>query len=328
MASPGYSEYVTASLANRSKKIGDNVTKNTFLLNRLEQKGKVMKIDGGRAIEEPIEYAENGTFIWYGGYQPLNIQPSDVFTMATFDWKQAAAAVTISGLEMIQNAGKNRFIDLWTKRVDNAEKTMRNQVYVGLFSDGTGFGGKQIGGLDLLVSTAPTTGKVGGIDRSVYSFWRNQAINSATDPLGAVTSANVQKYFNKMAINLTRGTDSIDMISAGNAIFSAYQESLQAIQRITDSGKGSAGIGFTTLKYYGSGQDCDVVLDGGVGGGCPSTRAYFLNTDYLYFKAYEDRYFTPIGDERSPVNQDAIVKLIGFAGNLTTSNPSQQGVLF
>lgn len=328
MASPGLSEYVTASFANRSKKVGDNVTKNTFLLNRLEQKGKVMKIDGGRAIEEPIEYAENGTFLWYGSYQPLNIQPTDVFTMATFDWKQAAAAITISGLEQIQNDGKNKFIDLWTKRMGNAEKTMRNQVYTGLFSDGTGFGGKQIGGLDLIVSTNPTTGKVGGIDRAIWPFWRNQAINSGTDPLGAITSANVTKYFNKMTINLTRGTDSIDMISAGSTVFGAYQESLQAIQRITGNGDSKAGAGFTSLKYWGSGQDCDVVLDGGVGGGCPSGRAYFLNTDYLYFKAYRDRYFAPIGDERSPVNQDAIVKLLGFAGNLTTSNPSQQGVLF
>jgi hypothetical protein len=35
----------------------------------------------------------------------------------------------------------------------------------------------------------------------------------------------------------------------------------------------------------------------------------------------------PIGGERQAVNQDAIVKLIGWAGNLTSSGPQFSGVL-
>lgn len=329
MAAPGLSEFVTASLQNRHKELADNVTKNVALLVRLEEKGNIVKIDGGRSIVRPLEYQENGTFMWYSGFEVINIQPTEIMTAAEFDWKQASAAVTISGLEQIQNAGKNRFIPLLDSRVKNAKKTMRNQVYTGMFGDGTGYGGKAIGGLDLLVSTAPATGTVGGINRANWSFFRNQAINSATDPLGAVTSANVIKYFNKMTIKLTRGTDTIDLITAGDTVYTAYLEALQAMQRITDGGNSKMqGAGFTALKYYGAGQSCDVVLDGGQGGGCPSGRAYFLNTDYLFFEAHEDRWFSPIDGERAAVNQDAIVKLMAFAGNMTTSNPSQQGVLF
>jgi hypothetical protein len=35
----------------------------------------------------------------------------------------------------------------------------------------------------------------------------------------------------------------------------------------------------------------------------------------------------PIGEDRFAVNQDAMVKLIGFAGNVTCSNRFLQGLL-
>jgi hypothetical protein len=332
MASPGLSEFVTASLQNRSKKFADNVTKNVALLNRLEGKdggSHIQVVDGGRTLVEPLEYQENGSFVWYSGYEKVNIQPSEIMSAAEFDWKQASAAVTISGLEQIQNAGKNRFLPLLDKRTKNAEKTMRNNVGIGLYSDGTGFGGKQIGGLDLLVSTSPATGTVGGINRANWLFWRNEAINSATDPKGAITKVNVVDYFNQMAIALTRGTDRPDIILCGTTVYTAYLGALQGIQRITDDGGSKMqGAGFTALKYFGVGQSTDVVLDGGHGGGCPAGRAYFLNTDYIYFKVFEGRYFEPIEGDRMATNQDAIVKLLAFAGNMTISNPSLQGVLY
>ena len=84
-----------------------------------------------------------------------------------------------------------------------------------------------------------------------------------------------------------------------------------------------AQAGFSSLKY----MTADVVLDGGFGGAAPSNTMYFLNTNYLFFRPHADRNFSPLGDERFAVNQDAMVKLIGFAGNMTTSNRSLQGYL-
>jgi hypothetical protein len=130
---------------------------------------------------------------------------------------------------------------------------------------------------------------------------------------------------NSMALSLVRGTDRPDLIVADGNYYQHYLTSLQAIQRITDPEM--AASGFTSLKYYGHGGSADVVLDGGQGGNCPTNTMYFLNTDYIHFRPHKDRNFTPIGDERYAVNQDAMVKLIGFAGNMTLSNASLQGVL-
>lgn len=316
-------EIVTTTLRNRTGKLADNVTKNNALLARLKKKGKVKTVSGGRTIAQEMEYAENGTFKRYAGYEALNISPSDVFTSAEFNYAQAACAVSISGLEMLQNSGPNAIIDLLESRIQNAEKTMTNNIALDCYSDGTADGGRQIGGLQLLVSSTPATGVVGGIDRSttIGSFFRNKKFSGVTDGGAAVTSANIQSYMNRLYLQLIRGTDHPDLIVADNNFYRLYLESLQAIQRIQSTDE--AMIGFNGLKYMNS----DVVLDGGIGGGAPTNTMFFLNTDYLYFRPHADRNFVPLGEDRFSVNQDAMVKLIGWAGNMTLSNASLQGVL-
>jgi hypothetical protein len=312
-------EIVTTTLRNRSRKLADNVTNNNALLNRLRKRGKIKPVRGGRTIVQEIEYAQNGTYKRYSGYESLNISPSDVITAAEFNYAQAAAAVSVSGLEMLMNSGEEAAIDLLESRIANAEKTLTNGVALDCYSDGTADGGRQIGGMALLVSSAANT--VGGINASTYPFWQNIKFSAVTDGGSAATSANIQSYMNRVWVQLVRGADRPDLITADNNYFRLYLESLQAIQRISSDEMAQAG--FTTLKYMNS----DVVLDGGVGGGCPANTMYFNNTDYIYFRPHSDRNFVPIGDDRFAVNQDALVKLVGFAGNMTVSNRRLQGVL-
>src|ERR1700744_849153 len=164
--SAAMTEIVTTTLRNRTGKLADNVTKNNALLFRLRKRGNVKTVSGGRTIVQELEYAENGTFKRYSGYEALNITPSDVFTGAEYNYAQAACAISISGLEMIQNSGEEAIIDLLESRISNAEKTLVNNIALDCYSDGTADGGRQIGGLQLLISTNPTTGIVGGIDAS------------------------------------------------------------------------------------------------------------------------------------------------------------------
>ena len=167
MASPNLTEIVTTTLRRRSKQLADNVSQHNALLSRLRSKGNISLVPGGRTIVEELEYAENATFQYYSGYEVLDVSPSDVFTAAEFNWKQAAVNVTASGLETrIQNAGPEQVINLLDSRIRNAEKTMANNISEGIYSDGTGTGGKQIGGLQSIVADAGT-GTVGGKDKGV-----------------------------------------------------------------------------------------------------------------------------------------------------------------
>lgn len=333
MASPNLSEIVTTTLRNRSGKLADNVTRNNALFNRLRERGKVKPFSGGRTIVQEISYAQNGTFKRYSGYEVLNISPSDVITAAEFPIRQAAVAVSISGLEMLQNSGKEAVIDLLESRIENAEQTFMNGLAYDAYSDGTATG--QMTGLQALVSTTPTSGTIGGIDRATWTFWQNIKFSAVTDGGAAATSANIQSYMNRVALQLVRGNDGPDLIVADNNYYRLFLESMQAIQRVTD--ERSAGLGFTGLKYYGAGRSIDVMLDGGfqgyssdtnpTTGGAPSNSMYFLNTNYLFYRPHRDRNMVPLDPDRFSVNQDAMVKLMGWAGNMTISNSRLQGVL-
>ncbi len=344
MASPNvnWPEITTTTLYKRSKKLADNVTKNDALLSRLNSKGNVKPVDGGQAIVEELEYSENGTFTRYSGYDPLNISPSDVMTAAQFAFTQAAVAVSISGLEELQNSGEERVIDLLEGRIRNAEKTMMNNLSSDCYSDGTADGGKQIGGLQLLDADVNNSGSVGGIDSGTWGFWQNYVASFASNSL-TPSAATMQTMMNRTYQNITRQRDFPDLWIGDNTYFRYYWESLQAIQRISSDRDGMAG--FMNLKFMNS----DVVFDGGFqgnttgnvstgsplgaggswlsGSGAPANHMYALNTDYIRLRPHKDRNMVPLNPDRFSVNQDAMVKLIAWAGNMTLSNRFLQGLI-
>jgi hypothetical protein len=338
---PNWGEITTTTLFNRSRRLADNVTKNNAILQRLSQRGKVKPVDGGEAIVQELEYSENATYLRYQGYDILNVSPSDVFTAAQYPWAQAACAVSISGLEELKNSGENRMIDLLEARISNAEKTMTNGISGDCYGDGTLDGGKQIGGLQLLLADVNNAGTVGGIDRALWPFWRHSVMSFAAQvPVLTPGPATIQTMMNRLWLTQVRGTDRPDLGIADNAMFRMYWESLQAIQRILKPDEGVAG--FQSLKF----MDMDIVFDGGfqgvaagtgamIGGGitwatpagAPPNHLWFLNTDYIFLRPHRERNMVPLNPDRFAVNQDAMVKLVGWAGNMTMSNAFLQGLI-
>lgn len=319
MADPNLSEIVSTTLRNRSGALADNVSDNTALLFRLRERGNKRAFSGGRTIVEEIAYAENSTYKRYSGYDTVDISASDVFTAAEFEIKQVAVAVVMSGLEELQNAGEEQVIDLLTARIENAERTMKNNLSVDIYSDGSGDSGKQVGGLQLLVGDAGT-GTVGGINSSTWSFWQNQYYDFSDQ---SVTPSNttITTAMNTLYLNCSRNRDHPDLIVADNTYYRYYWESLQSIQRIASPTMAAAG--FQSLQYMGA----DVVFDGGLGGDAPASHMYFLNTDYIFYRPHRRRDMVPLSPDRYATNQDAMVRLIGWAGNMTVSNRSLQGVI-
>jgi hypothetical protein len=318
MAYPNVSDIVATTIENRSKKLADNVTKNNALLARLEQRGNVKPFSGGVKIMQELSFAENGNAGWYSGYDLLPVAAQDVISAAEYAIKQAACPVVMSGLEMLQNASREQMIDLMEGRLGVAESTMTNLLAGGVYSDGSANGGKQVTGLDAAVPVNPATGVYGGIDRATWTFWRSKTTTVAS----AVTASNVQGYLNTMWSSLVRGADRPDLMPMDPVWWGAYMASLQAIQRF--AGTDTAKLGFPTVKY----MDADVVLDGGIGGFCPTKTMFFLNTKYIFWRPHSARNMVPLSpNKRYAINQDAEVQIIGWAGNLATSGAQFQGRL-
>lgn len=323
MASPNatFTELASTAFRKHSKEIKDNISKNNALLERLGVKG-TRKEDGGLSIAAPLDYAANGTYQRYSGYDVLNIGASDVISAAEYQWRQIAINVVASGLELRTNSGDSRIINLVKARMKNAIRTFKNNFSADIYSDGTL--PNQIGGLQSIVSDLGT-GTVGGIDSSTWAFWRSQ-VQSAAAPIqggGAITPGptTMESLMLPLWLALVRGDDQPDLIVADNNYFSFYEQGLTSLKRYTgDASAGKAAGGFVALKY----KTADVIFDGG--SGIPLNRMYFLNTDYLDLVVHKDADMT-IMDEMKPYNQDAAVIPILWMGNMVCSNRSLQAVL-
>lgn len=316
MAGPNsaFTDIIATTLQGYSGTIADNVSKNRALLRQIDKKGNKMPATG-RSIVQELEYAENSTVMWYSGAEKFDVSNSETMTAAEFPYKQLVGSVTVTGLEEIQNSGKEAIHNLVKSRTKNLDKSLRNVVGRDIYGNGTANNGKAISGLGLLVADIPTN-VVGGIDANVFSFWRNVVYDFST--LGVTLNGlNLLHAINVTWLKVTRGADKPDMGVADANMYTLYMEQLQPQQRFTDD-KG-AGAGFTNLTYNGN---CPIIYDDL----CPVDHLYLLNTDYLFLRPAKGKEFVPLGD-RATVNQDAIVMPVTWAGNMTTSNRSLQAVI-
>jgi hypothetical protein len=313
-------DIVSTTFRNHKPEIADAVSKHNALYRRLIAKGKKRILDGGLSIVTPIEYAENGNYQRYSGYDPLAVGASDVVTSAEYDWCQVSVNVSSSGRELRINKGENAFINLAKTKVKNAQKTMANGLAGDFYSAGSL--SNQIGGLQLLVADAGT-GTVGGINSTTYSFWAN-IVQSAAAPLqggSAITAGptTIESLMLPLYIRLTRGADAPDLIVMSEDYFTYYEQSQTSLKRYAPSDSGEGGM--VSMKY----KTADVVFDSSASG-IPSAHGYFLNTDYIEWNVHEDADME-VMDELRAVNQDAAVVPVLTMGNLSTSNRKLLGLM-
>jgi hypothetical protein len=324
MPSPStvFTEMVTTTLRRSGTEVADNVSKHNALLNIMKRKNKIKTYSGGYEIQEPLEYAENGTYQRYAGYEQLNTSASDVLTSAKYEWQQIALHVTASGREVRMNSGKEAMIRLVQARKKNALNTAANNLSIDIYSDGAL--SNQIGGLSNLIQTNGQ-GTVGGINAATWTFWRNQfkemtGTNTAAAP-SVANATSMLADMNALWLSTVRGKDKPDLIVMTHDFYSLYELGLQDKQRYADATLGENG--FETLKY----KTAAVVFDDNTNFGTTAERAYFLNTDYLYLVQHSEAQWTA-DEEKKPVNQDAIVVPMYWMGNMVVTNRARQGILF
>ena len=322
MPSPNLTELVSTTLRNRDRFVADNVTKNNALLRTLEDNGKIKNAGGGRDLTEPLLYNELASK-FYNGFETFSIDTSqEVIDAAVYQWKQLGGFAFISGREKHMNREKWQAVSIAESRVDALIAGLQNKTALSIYSDGAGDGGKEFGGLQLLVADNPAVGLVGGIDAAANPFWRNQA-DTITGAGGVFSPSTVQSAMNDMHLSLLRGSDQPDLIVASGNPFTAYWSSLQENMRHTSAKLADAG--FRTLEFVGA----PVVYDANAGAdltGAGQGRMYFLNTKYLCMRKAPERWFTT-EDYRQVENADYEVVPNWTMANMTTNARFLQGVI-
>lgn len=321
-------EILSLALEDRSKGYQDLVSNSNVLLYELKQRG-LWKSYSGPRIRERLLYNETGSGVWYNGWDFLNPVPAELLNDAEYTPKMAAVSVTLTNEQILQNSGENQLLDVMEVHIEAAEQELQDLVNTSLHSSGTGFGGKELGGLQLAVPTTTNAGVYGGISRVDNAIWRTTSydVHSAWAGITQFTATTARTIYNNAIIARSRGTKGPNLILASAEHYTAYDAATVAIQRINDENR-LGKLGFTALKYYGAGRNMDIVLEGGIGSSMPANVSYVLDTTSLRFRYHPERNFSKIGKAMMPINQDAVVQHIGLMGELTMVNPLHQVKIF
>jgi hypothetical protein len=293
----------------------DNTFTSQALLN-LIQGGKGFKKGGGESIEEPLEVAENTTFRSYGELDTLDTTRVDVFDAATFPWKQpSCGTIVFSELEKLKNSGPDQKIDLVSRKVDNGKASAKAVLNRMLYLDGSGNGGLDCLGLAAIVSSTPTTGTMGGINRANFAFWRNrQAAGTNSGTAYNQLRGAMRTVYNSCSKG-ARDEHPTDFIFT-QTDFEGYEGTLTTNERFTSKDSGDGGFKNERLKFKGA--SCTYDED------CTSATGYVLNDRNLFFRYLTWMKAFPGVD---PANQLTEVVKVMTAGQLTTNNPRRLGVI-
>jgi hypothetical protein len=277
-------------------KLADNIFDPCPLLKKIMETDSFKSVDGGTTIDEPLNYADAGGD-WYQGADTLATADVENMSAARYSWKSAFAPITISEEDELKNSGNAQILNLVKTKTEIAQKTMKNILGTGIFSDGTT--AKSIVGLRDIVDTAST---VGGISQTDNSWWSAGSVDSTT-------ITNSISAMNAVFQECVVGSEQPNMIVSTRAIWNSYYALLQPQQRFQDSK--TADGGFQNLLFNGQ-----VFVFSNF---CPTSNLFMLNLNSIFLYYHPERKFS---QEKwaKPINQQVKVSRILFMGAMGSNN--------
>lgn len=282
MTDVGLGQTITVTGRRRGKVAKVANRDNLPVTKHMDQHGGYRRIPGGRSVVEPALSAQNSSVGWVGaaGVAPLTDQP--VVDGSEFTPFYLLGGVTFTLSEQYMNRGAEQYIPLISSKFKTLEITQKNVFHAAVLSNGTGSGGLQMAGLASHVSTTPTTGTVGTIDRSSADavWFRNSKFDTAADWAdGTVDSGNVTRFLDKGIDATTIDSMPVQQIGLmGQTHWEAFLSSTRALQMISHE-KDSAHVGHNKVWYRG----IPMYLSGGINYSGQSaqtvTRTYLLNVE-------------------------------------------------
>lgn len=249
-------------------------------------------------ITEKLRTTNDSNFQWFGPDGEVSFNRKRTLSEANFSWGSAHDGFALTEEELLQNYisvtddrdsapttdEKRQFVNLITENTQTLKLGFAEKFDYDLHLDGTQ-NADAIPGLDALVSTTPTVGTVGGINRATTAIWRNYAALNIAATTGVLNAA-----LETMWRSVTRvGGNSPNLILCGSKFIDAYRvEQMATQQRHIVMGSGGVKTvdgSVNELTFKGVPLVWDPVMDDLQAALNPTVnwdkRAYFLNTRFL-----------------------------------------------
>ena len=248
-------DVISATLPSYMPALIDNSFRSIPLTVRLIERENI-KHEGGSEVRQPFIFDKTPTG-WYAGQDVLDVTQKATQTAMRFDWKFGYSSINIPMTEILMNSGQQAVSSLVTSKMQTCEISLRESIANSLFSDGTGYNGREIVGLKQAVHD---TGSYGGISRTTAEGSKLVSYVDATG--GALTLAMMQKAYGKATV----APESPDLIVTTQQQFDALWALVQTNQRFNRAEGMLGEIGFPGIVF----NNATVVVDQS----CPAGEMY------------------------------------------------------
>lgn len=294
-------------------KLQDGVYKSAAFIARLSRPEKLLKIDGGTKIIAPIINSKPGSNRYFDDLDVLDSTRTDNITAAEFEWKQIYEPIRVSRKELLMNNGDAAKLNLVKSKVQIAEKSMRDNLSIGIFSDGTAATGalttKQITGLRAILSESST---YGGIAVADFADWK-----AVVEDNGAVSRALTLPLLQKAFGLATEENDKPTVSLAKQAIYDQLWSLYQPHQRLMS--EDMAKLGFKNVLEF---NGIPVVVDSHMKDG----SIFLINEDYVQLAVHSQENMRKETLEKLETSNSMLMRIF-WMGNLICSNRRFQAEL-
>lgn len=291
--------------------VQDAIFKMRPLLNRLNQSGNLMVVNGGERLRVQFQYDTNSTVDSYTDDETLDVTRQDNVTSAFFQWKQYSVSIVITGKEMRINKGsETQLFNLLEQKTFDAAQSLQKRLANDLFTDGTGNGSKNITGLEAAIENVPGTADYASVPKE-NTAWRNDAVTATCGAAAVNLLPNMRSgYNNVLQIGGAGDNMGVDLWVTTQSVHESFEALHAPNVRFTSD---SADLSVPNPPFKGG----EVIWDPD----CPTGKMYGLNLSAAKLFVHEDANFGEAeGGLQRPVNQDSFVSQLLFQGNFLTNN--------
>lgn len=229
-------------------------------------------------VVENVRKTYGSNFDWAYGEAAVSFNKRNTTELAAFPWRRAVDGLYLDydrlygagikvregdrGAYKLEQNEKVQLLNLLDEQMESLKEGFLQRLDLELHRDGTQ-DPDALAGLDVLISTAPATGVVGGLDSATATYWRNHA------ETGIATGA-VGNLAQKMELawrKCIKHGGSPDFILAGGKFIDAYRKEI-------------------TVTNMANARDVKI-LDAGVGNGV-NTGLYFKGVEILWDPQFEE----------------------------------------
>lgn len=275
--------------------------------------GRKMFLGAKQNVVENVRKAYGSNFAWAYGEDQVAFNKRNTTEQAAFPWRRAVDGLYLDydrlygngikvregerGAYKLEQNEKIQLLNLLDEQMESLKEGFMAKLDLELHRDGTQ-DADALGGVDILISTTPAVGVVGGLDGATATYWRNHAEL-------AISTAAVGTLAGKMEMAWRRcikNGGSPNKILAGGKFIDAYRKEI-TVTNNANSGSAKtldAGVGTgvnTGLYFKGVEIQWDPQFEELDALDTPAVewekRCYFINTKFLKYRDDDMDIVTP-----------------------------------